>query len=180
MGQERGDVTGVYTGMQEVSFLKGRIMGRAQSPSRTDAHTQGQVGGLQHPSPRRHGFLGTLVPAIHHPAKGVFRGYTSGWRTGSQAARATPVKLPVSGDPSHAEAAQSSQLPSLPSTGLPAHPQLGPAPGPGLPWVVKTQSKGTDWRIHLLGKLGGFDLHKSSADCFQVTALVIESHTARP
>lgn len=33
---------------------------------------------------------------------------------------------------------------------------------------------------HLLGKLGGFDLHKGSSHCLQVAALVVEGDTARP
>lgn len=63
---------------------------------------------------------------------------------------------------------------------LPGHPSTQTAPGSGLPWVVKTQTKGTDQHTHLLGELGGFDFHESSADRFQVTTLVIESHTTRP
>lgn len=33
---------------------------------------------------------------------------------------------------------------------------------------------------HLLGKLGGFDLHKCSSHSLQVTAVVVEGDTARP
>lgn len=33
---------------------------------------------------------------------------------------------------------------------------------------------------HLLGKLGGFDLHERSGHSLQVTALVVEGDTARP
>ena len=63
----------------------------------------------------------------------------------------------------------------------------GTASVSGLPWVVAgpdpsqmAQSEGTDQPTHLLGELGGFDLHKSSTDCLQVTTLVIESHATRP
>ena len=57
--------------------------------------------------------------------------------------------------------------------------RLGPALSGGRPDLSDGPEEGADQLTHLLGELGGLDLHKSSTDCLQVTALVVESHTTR-
>lgn len=124
------------------------------------------------------------TPALHHPAtskqsEDAHQAISHCW---SSATATVLQSKPGLSSISTLPQVCPQQLGSFPR----AHATQGQCPsqnGPRSSWLRSlsmAQSERMDQPTHLLGELGGFDLHESSTDCFQVTTLVIESHTSRP
>lgn len=157
-------------------------------PQGTDELTaQGQAGSLCSLGDHTHSCLVPqhTAPPVSHPGTGKCSEDTDQEKE-VRVRQCHPTAQPGKAPRRLGRLSSHSPISGVTTTRLP--PDLNPMSPWGTPGTGKALSQLPWWEPprgrdrsapHLLGELGGFDLHKSSTDGFQVTALITEGHATR-